>query len=72
MLVWSISYFDLTLSKNNLSVDFVSETEISPLDIAQVGTDVMVLKYNTAEKQFELNLFMASVVMSLPIFSNKL
>jgi hypothetical protein len=37
--------------------DFVSETEISPLDIAQVGADVMVLKYNTAEKQFELNLF---------------
>ena len=37
--------------------DFVPETEISPLDIAQVGADVMVLKYNTSEKQFELNLF---------------
>jgi hypothetical protein len=37
--------------------DFVPETEISSLDIAQVGADVMVLKYNTSEKQFELNLF---------------
>jgi hypothetical protein len=37
--------------------DVIPETEISPIDIAQVSADAMVLKYNTAEKQFELNLF---------------
>jgi len=37
--------------------DNLIETEISPLDIAGVNADVVVIKYNTKTKQFEMVLF---------------
>lgn len=37
--------------------DNLSEKETNTLDIAGVGADVVVIKYNTKTKQFEMNLF---------------
>lgn len=37
--------------------DNLIETEISPLNIAGVNADVVVIKYNTKTKQFEMDLF---------------
>jgi hypothetical protein len=37
--------------------DNVKESEINNVDIAQVGADAVVLKYNTKTTEFEMNLF---------------
>ena len=37
--------------------DNVKESEINNVDIAQVGADAVVLKYNTKSSEFEMILF---------------